>query len=201
MSRRHTYGDHFIQLTVAKIYRVNVAVLSSLGPNGRLLISPSKHIEPHQDQPTSFFGHYAETDKSLKNHFVSLSWSDTSDLNTRNESVRLTSVEIMETDQIPQSAELNNLSDTELVPCSNFAGQVIQLSTTQVYADGDHIAKNYLNVLHTSLTQTSLPGYYIKTHTRLLNLYFVFSVTTSFKFDCAFVCLQLPFVNCQLNEY
>jgi hypothetical protein len=28
-----------------------------------------------------------------------------------------------------------------------------------------------------------------------------FSVTTSCNFDCAFVYLQLQFVNCQLNEY
>jgi hypothetical protein len=34
-----------------------------------------------------------------------------------------------------------------------------------------------------------------------LNLYFGFSVTTPFNFDCAFVCLQLQFVNYQLNEY
>ena len=38
----------------------------------------------------------------------------------------------------------------------------------------DHIAKNYLNTLDASLTQTSLPESYIKTRTRLLYLLLIF---------------------------
>jgi hypothetical protein len=132
MSQCHTYGDHLTLQSVANIYDVNFVVISSLGPRGTRLISSSADIEHQRERPNLLLGHYAETDKCLKDHFVSLSWSGTSDFNAFLECVRQTAADITETDDVSQPAVLSILHDTE--PCSIFTGQLSQSSTKGKHA-------------------------------------------------------------------
>lgn len=84
MSDCSTYGDHLTLEAVAKLYDIQLVIVSSLGQQFTNFISPistnSGSYSVQFDHAILFLGHYAETgDGLMKQHYVSLKWRGTSD--------------------------------------------------------------------------------------------------------------------------
>ena len=92
MSDCSTYGDHLTLMAAAKLYDVNLVIVSSLDNQFNRVISPGSTNDgscPVQyDRPFLFLGHYGETGEGLvKEHYVSLKWRNVCDQREYIESV------------------------------------------------------------------------------------------------------------------
>ena len=92
MSDCSTYGDHLTLIAAAKLYDVNLVIVSSLGNQFNKVISPGSTNDGscpvRYDRPFLFLGHFGETGEGvLKEHYVSLKWRNVGDLREYIESV------------------------------------------------------------------------------------------------------------------
>lgn len=84
MSQRDSYGDHVTLQAAAQLYGVQFLLMSTLGPEGTRFISSASEVcdslQVCNDKPILLLGHFAETNVLMKEHYVSLSWTNTCDL-------------------------------------------------------------------------------------------------------------------------
>jgi len=71
MADSTTYGDHLTLVAAAKLNDIQFVVISLLTNTDTRIVSADSTDEVQLDQPTFFLGHYAETGKSLEEHYIS----------------------------------------------------------------------------------------------------------------------------------
>lgn len=77
MKLTRTYGDHLTLLAAARLYGVLFMVISSNGINSARIVPADADAELQCVQRTLFLGHYAEANKTVGEHYVSLKWKGT----------------------------------------------------------------------------------------------------------------------------